>query len=155
MVEGKVVAICIAPAAGEPMRLVNEAQAITGQGLEGDRYCSGEGSFNKGVQGNRQVTLINGIFFPGTGFEYIDSRRNIITEGVELMWLIGRSFKVGEAILTGVKYCDPCERPAKLAGKKHWSFAEAFHDRGGLIAEVMFGGIIRVNDTIVPPPKGY
>lgn len=155
MAAGKVVAICIAPAAGEPMRLVEEVRALTGQGLEGDRYCTGEGSFSKGAQGKRQVTLINSIFFPGTGFEYVDSRRNIITEGVELMWLIGRTFRVGEAILIGVKYCDPCERPANLADKKHRSFAEAFHDRGGLVAEVMIRGIIRVNDMIIPPPKGY
>lgn len=155
MAEGRVLAICIASAAGEPMRLVEEVRAIAGQGLEGDRYCTAEGSFNKGAEGKRQVTLINGIFFPDSGFEYEDSRRNIVTLGVELMWLIGREFYVGDAFLRGVKYCDPCERPAKLADKKHLSFAEAFYDRGGLIAEVVTGGIIRVGNSIIPPHRGY
>lgn len=155
MANGSVLALCIAPTAGAPMQLVEEVLAIAGQGLAGDRYCTGEGSFSKGVEGRRQVTLINGIFFPNSGFEYEDSRRNIVTFGVELMWLIGREFQVGQAVLRGVKYCDPCERPAKLANKKPLRFANAFHDRGGLVGEVVTGGVIRVHDAIITPDKGY
>ena len=151
---GTVVAICICPVAGGPMQLVQEVEAITGQGLGGDRYSAGEGSFNKGKQGNRQVTLINGIFFAGSCFEFTDSRRNIITMDVELMWLIGREFQIGTARFRGVKYCDPCTRPSKLSGKQR-SFKEEFFDRGGLIAEVIEGGVIKTGDSVVPPPKGY
>ena len=79
---GKVVAICICPTAGGEMREVQRVEAITGAGLKGDRYATGEGSYNKGATGRRQVTFINALFFPGTGFEYVDSRRNIVTEGV-------------------------------------------------------------------------
>jgi len=151
---GTVEAICISPAAGESMRRVAEVEAIAGAGLKGDRYCTGEGSFNRGKQGKRQVTLINEAFFAGSSFTFEESRRNIITRGVELMWLIGREFRVGEALLRGVKYCDPCKRPSKLAGSGI-AFDEAFHDRGGLVAEVVEGGAIREGDAIVPPPKGY
>lgn len=151
---GTVTAICICPVAGGSMQQVPEVEAITGQGLKGDRYASGEGSFNKGKQGNRQVTLINGIFFEGSGFEYTDSRRNIVTTGVELMWLIGREFQIGTARFRGVKYCDPCTRPSKLSGNER-SFKEVFFDRGGLIAEVIEGGAIKTGDSVVPPPKGY
>jgi MOSC domain-containing protein YiiM len=100
------------------------------------------------------VTLINGLFFEGSGFAYIDSRRNIVTLGVELMWLIGREFEVGEAKLRGIKYCDPCKRPSKLSGNDR-SFEEVFHDRGGLVAEVLVSGIISVGDSVIPPVKGY
>lgn len=136
------------------MQEVDAVEAIAGVGLKGDRYSLGEGSFNKksGV-GNRQVTLINGAFFEGSGFEFTDTRRNIITSGVELMWLIGREFQIGQACLRGVKYCDPCDRPSNLSGKA--GFREAFHDRGGLVAEVIRGGMIRVSDPIIPPEKGY
>lgn len=151
---GTVIAICISPVAGEPMQEVQEVEAVTGAGLKGDRYGNSEGSFNKGKQGSRQVTLINGLFFEGTGYEYTESRRNIVTMGVELMWLIGREFSVGEARFRGVKYCDPCERPTKLSGKQR-SFKEAFYDRGGLIAEVVQGGTIKIGDQVVPPPRGY
>lgn len=154
MANGTVTAICICPAAGGPMQCVSEAEAIVGQGLKGDRYATGEGGFNKGKQGSRQVTLINAIFFEGSGFEYADSRRNIVASGVELMWLIGREFQIGTARFRGVKYCDPCTRPNTLTGKKR-SFKEAFFDRGGLIAEVIEGGLIKIGDMIVPPPKSY
>ena len=150
----KVVAICISPQAGVKMREVPEVVAIAGAGLEGDRYCTGEGSFNRGNVGKRQVTLINSIFFEDNEFDYVDSRRNIVTSDVELMWLIGKEFKVGEAKFRGVKYCDPCIRPSKLSGKQR-SFKHVFFDRGGLIAEILEGGVIKVDDPIITPPKGY
>jgi len=120
----------------------------------GDRYASAAGSYNRNRPGSRQVTLINAIFFEGTEFVYTDSRRNIVTEGVELMWLINREFTIGQARFRGIKYCDPCERPSRLAGKLT-SFKEAFSDRGGLIAEVVEGGTIKAGDLVIPPPKGY
>jgi len=152
--KGIVRAICISGIAGEPMCEMPEIVAIAGQGLEGDRYATGDGSFNSGNQGSRQVTLMNAIFFDGSGFRFEDSRRNLFVEGVELMWLIGRDFQVGAARLRGVKYCDPCERPSRLSGAAT-SFKRAFFDRGGLIAEVVETGVIRLGDEVVPPPKGY
>jgi len=152
--KGIVKAICIGSVAGGPMQEVSSAEAVAGQGLKGDRYSTGEGSFNKGKQGSRQVTLMNAIFFEGSGFEFKDSRRNLFVEGVELMWLIGREFQIGTARFRGVKYCDPCQRPSKLSGKAK-SFQQTFFDRGGLLAEVTEGGVINIGDEVIPPPKGY
>lgn len=152
MTAGVVQAICIAPAAGAPMTRVDSVMALAGSGLAGDRYSAAEGSWNKGKAGKCQVTLINGLFLPGSGYEDVETRRNIVTLGVELMDLIGKEFRVGEATLRGVRYSDPCERPGKLAGKSV-SFKEAFHDRGGLVAEILESGLIAVGCAIVPPPK--
>ena len=154
MGKGTVVAICIAPAAGAPLRKVPNVLALAGRGLEGDRYASGNGSFNKGAPGKRQVTLMNHLFCKETGYSLPEMRRNIFTRDVELMWLIGREFTIGEATFRGVKYCDPCERPKNLAGSPV-SFQQKFFDRGGLVAEVVVGGLIRVGDAVIPPPKGY
>jgi MOSC domain-containing protein len=151
---GTIKAICIGAVAGGLMQVVQSAEAIAGQGLNGDRYSRGEGSFNKGRQGRRQVTLINGSFFPGSGFEYVETRRNIVTLGIELMDLIGKEFRVGEALMRGVKYCDPCLRPSALSGKTT-AFKDVFHDRGGLVAEVLESGMIRVDDLVIPPKKNY
>ena len=46
MLSGNVVAIFIAPIAGAKMEEVQSAEAIAGAGLAGDRYSTGEGSFN-------------------------------------------------------------------------------------------------------------
>lgn len=153
MASGSVVAICICPKAGAPMRRVESVRAVAGQGLEGDRYIGGSGSWNKGKPGKRQVTLMNATFFPGTGFCFEDSRRNLFVEGVELMPFIGKEFQVGGVRMRGVKYCDPCTRPDKLSGKD--GFREAFQYRGGLIAEILDDGEIEVGDDVIPPPKGY
>src|SRR3989338_10088130 len=101
---GHVTHICIGPVAGGQMQEVQEVQALENSGLEGDRYCRGEGSFNKDRQGKRQVTLINGLFLEGSGFDPVDTRRSIVTLGVELMDLIGKEFQIGDAVFYGVKY---------------------------------------------------
>jgi hypothetical protein len=145
--------ICIATEAGAPMQFVNQATAIAGKGLEGDRYGEGRGSFNKKSPGRRQVTFMNYRFVLSSSFIMMDTRRNMFTLGVELMWLIGREFKIGDVTFKGVKYCEPCNRPSKLSGKP--DFDEVFHDGGGLVAEVLVGGIVRVGDAITPPPKEY
>jgi hypothetical protein len=147
MVNGHVVAICISPVAGGKMEEVETVEAVAGAGLAGDRYSTGEGSFNRKQQGRRQVTLINSIFFKNSGFEYIESRRNIVTQGVELMWLIGREFQIGKARFRGQNYCDPCLRPSRLSGKNQ-KFLEAFSDRGGLVAEILESGTIKKGDLI-------
>ena len=139
------------------MQLIDEAEAIAGAGIKGDRYCEGIGSFNvkRGGVGVRQVSLMNARFFAGTPFEFIDCRRNIITEGVELSWLIDKNkeFQIGEAVFRAVKYLDPCPRPSKLSGKP--GFKEAFFDCGAIIAEVIKGGRFRVGDSVFHESKGY
>ena len=110
-----------------PTTIINGSMAVAGQGLSGDRYASGQGSWSRGQVGRRQVTLINALFVQGSGFEYWETRRNIVTSGVELMDLIGQKFFVGDAMLRGVKYCDPCLRPSILSNKDI-PFRDAFHD---------------------------
>ncbi len=141
MPRGKVVAIYICPTAGAPMQPVTEVEAIAGVGLKGDRYCTGKGSWNKGEVGKRQVTLMNARFFDRSGFYPADSRRNIFTDDVELMALIGTEFWIGSTVLRGVEYCAPCDRPDNLSGSI--GFRQAFQDCGGLVAEVIVSGIIR------------
>ena len=147
MANGNVVAIFVSPIAGGKMEEVEMVEAIAGAGLGGDRYATGEGSFNRKRPGRRQVTLINSVFFNNAGFEYSESRRNIVTQGVELMWLIGHEFYIGKARFRGQYYCDTCLRPTRLSGKTE-KFLEAFSDRGGLVAEIMESGTIEKGDPI-------
>jgi MOSC domain-containing protein YiiM len=151
---GIVAGIFICEKPGDPMREIDEVLALTGRGLQGDRYCTGEGSWNKktGI-GNRQVTIMNSRFLKGANFAAADTRRNIFTRETEVPWLIGREFQIGDSVMRGVKYCDPCERPSKLSGVP--DFKETFVDCGCIIAEVLQDGIIKRGSIIIPPPKGY
>lgn len=156
MPKGVLTAICICPVAGAPMQRVQEVEVITGEGLKGDRYANGEGSFNKGRKGKDQVTLMNTYFVGMVAEVYApeDTRRNLFVSGIELMDHIGYEFTIGGVRFRGVKYCAPCNRPSKL-GKKAWPFQQAFSDRGGLVAEVLSSGIIRVGDFVIPRKKEY
>ncbi len=154
MANGEVRGIFIAREKRAPMETLQEVLAEQGNGLCGDRYQNGGGSYNQGRPDKRQVTLINAVFFEGSGFAPVESRRNLVVHSVELMDLIDKEFKVGNAVLKGVKYCDPCLIPSRMAGKSR-SFREAFFDRGGLVAEVIQTGIIKVGDWVIPPKKDY
>lgn len=154
MSEGKVTNICISAVARAPMQKALRVRAVAGYGLVGDRYATGDGSYNKEAVGKRQVTLINGLFVPDSGFLFEETRRNLEVVGIELMDLIGKEFDVGSARFKGVKYCDPCLVPSVLAGKK-LPFRDAFHDRGGLVAEVIVSGWIEIGSLVVPPKKPY
>lgn len=154
MIQGAVVAICISPAAGAPMESVEEVEAIAGKGLAGDRYATGEGSYNRNQLGKRQVTLIGAHFLDGSGFDYRETRRNLTVRGIELMDQIGHAFWVGGVLMRGVKYCDPCMRPSKLSGNFR-PFRDLFYDRGGLIAEILEGGVIKVGCIVIPREKNY
>jgi MOSC domain-containing protein YiiM len=136
------------------MASVEEAMTVAGRGLSDDRYASGQGSWSRGLVGRRQVTLINALFVQGSGFEYWETWRNIVTSGVEFMDLIGQKFFVGDAMLRGVKCCDPCLRRSILSNKDI-SFRDAFHDRGGLVAEVLSRGLIRIGSPVIPPSQHY
>ena len=57
MFEGTVVLINIAPSAEAAMVPVQEARAVPGKGLEGDRYSFRQGTFFK-PQPDRELTLI-------------------------------------------------------------------------------------------------
>jgi hypothetical protein len=150
----KVLNIYICPAKGDPMVRMSAVLAIKGQGLEGDRYAYGKGSWNQNKPGHRQVTLINIHSINDSVFNPQETRRNIVTKGIELMILIGKEFLVGSILFKGVKYCTPCDRPSNLSGLE--GFKDAYTERGGLIAEVLADGVIYEGDEIAisePKPK--
>lgn len=134
---------------------------LAGQGLDGDRYSTGEGSYNLQKQGKRQVTLMHVRAFRRQSiYSFQQSRRNLLIEGdeIELSWLLakGHSIAICGAVLKLVGYCDPCHVPTKLARESRTdSFRTLFWESGGVIAEVVKGGFIYAGDPVVAPDKGY
>ncbi len=153
MFEGTVDSIHIAPVASEPTVSVEEAQAVPGKGLEGDRYFKGEGKFSDRPDPGREVTLIeietiealerDGDLKLNPG----DARRNIVTRGVPLNHLVGIEFSVGEVTFRGIRLNEPCNHLASLTDDKD---KPGLVHRGGLRAQILSEGIIRLGDTIQP-----
>lgn len=151
MSEGRVVGIYIAQAGGEPMRGVGSVAAVSGKGLEGDRYFLQSGTYSGQPGSGREVTLVEAEAIEAVrseeGFELpIDgTRRNLVTRGVALNHLVGREFSVGEVRLRGVRLCEPCATLAKSTG---FNIVLPLLHRAGLRADIVSGGRIAVGDTV-------
>jgi MOSC domain-containing protein YiiM len=149
---GQVVAIYTAPEEGAPMESHDDVRAVAGVGLDGDRYAAGDGKYTRsGGDGKRAITLIEREAVAAARREYdIDldereARRNVVTEGVPLNHLVGRTFRVGDVVLRGYKLAEPC---AYLEGLTRDGVRRALVHRAGLRAEILDGGVIRVGDPI-------
>jgi MOSC domain-containing protein YiiM len=147
-----VVSVHITGAACAPMCKVDEARAVAGRGLEGDRYHDGKGFYSNRPGPMREVTLIEEetiealkrdhdlILDPG------ETRRNIMTRGAPLNHLVGREFRVGDATLRGVKLGEPCKHLVDVSGKR--TLLPTLVHRGGLHAQILDSGVIRAGDQV-------
>lgn len=148
---GTVVSIHVAPVGGGQAGPVGQVLAVPGRGLEGDRYFKRLGTYSSQPGLGREVTLIEFEAIEALRRDYgieIDpgeTRRNIVTRGVPLNHLVGREFIVGEAALRGIRLCEPCSHLESLTQK---SVRRALVHRGGLRADIVAQGLIRVGDTV-------
>jgi MOSC domain-containing protein YiiM len=151
-VDARVEAMFVTDGAGRPMRAVGAAEAITGRGLAIDRYGLGTGFYSYKVGPDRHLTLIAAeqveeLAAEGVQFDPGEHRRNLVTRGLDLTSLVGRTFFVGDVELRGVRLCPPCVHLEEVTGRA--GLREAIGpDRGGLRTEVVRGGLLRVGDAI-------
>lgn len=158
MFHGKLLAIAIARVAKGTMESVESIEAVVGEGLMGDRYCSGIGAaqFKGHRKPENEVTLIAREAIEAANDEYnytiahLDTRRNLLTEGVPLNDLVGKTFRVGGVLLKGLELCEPC---GYLEKRTFTGIKAALKHRGGLRCCVLEGGPIRVGDEIAEKPK--
>lgn len=157
-IEGRIKSIYHAPAMGELMQPLKVGYLVAGKGLmykneKGDyvcdRYAEGKGAFSHSKRETiRQLSLISSEAIELANqnlpeeYQYTEqeTRRNIVTEGIDLNKLVGDVFYIGQAALRGVELCDPCKRPDTLSRKQ--GFNDAFENIGGLRAQIITGSII-------------
>ncbi len=156
----KIHSIYIASQAGESMKKRESVRLRFGAGLEGDRYALGSGTFSGSIPPKiRDVSLIALAAIEAANLELetsglktfpaIETRRNIVIEGVSsdaLNQLVGKEFSLGPIRLKATELCAPCERPANLSEKTQ--FISAFDNRGGIRAQILDSGEIRVGDHL-------
>ena len=152
MWRGIVESIFAAMAARRPMEACEQAVAIPGVGLEGDRYALKQGTFFK-PEPAFELTLIEAEAIEALRRDYNvelapgEARRNIVTRGVGLNHLVGKEFRVGTVLVRGIRLCEPCEHLQKLTGKQ---LVQGLRHRGGLRAQILTEGIIHVGDAVTP-----
>jgi hypothetical protein len=150
---GEVVGIYVSEVKTGPMKALATATAVKGKGLLGDRYATKAGTFTPRSPRLRgyDVTLIESevldqlTLADGSQLAAAESRRNLVTRGVDLDALVGREFSIGAVRAFGQRLCEPCvhlerlTRPGVVAGLVH---------RGGLRADILTDGEIRLGDKI-------
>jgi MOSC domain-containing protein YiiM len=151
--DGTLVAIYVASVAGAPMEARDRVDTIAGVGLRDDRYATKTGTYSGFGPDARDVTLIEreAVDAVRAEDEHLavtedQTRRNLVTAGVALNHLVGRTFRVGTVRMRGVRLAEPCaylEQLTKLAGVR-----EALVHRGGLRAEILDDGELCVGATI-------
>jgi MOSC domain-containing protein YiiM len=150
MAKATVQSIHIAPAAKSAMQTVGQVMAFPGAGLEGDRYALKLGSFYKPLP-DYELTLIESEAIDALKRDYKieiapgHARRNIVTSDVALNHLVGRDFWVGEVRIHGIRLCEPCSHLEGLTGQP---VIKGLIHRGGLRAQILSLGMIRVGDPI-------
>jgi MOSC domain-containing protein YiiM len=153
MFDGELVAICIAPDPGDPLRLVEQVEAVPGKGIVGDRYFLERGTYSRKPGPDREVTLIEMEAIEalardcGIAVEPAQARRNLVTRGIPLNHLIAREFTIGPVRLRGLRLCEPCGHLEKLTLK---GIENGLLHRGGLRAQIIAGGLLRPGDPIRP-----
>jgi len=156
----RISAIFIAVRAGEPMNQKEAVKIFPKMGIEGDRYALGLGAYSKAVPTKtRDISLITreGIDSANRELkrlgleEFLDheTRRNIVIEGLssqDLNALVGKEFYLGGLKLNATELCIPCERPSKLSKKQ--DFLKVFEGRGGIRAQILESGEIKLGDRL-------
>ena len=154
MWNGTVESIHIASTAQGPPQSVPQAMAVPGSGLDGDRYALKLGTFYKPAP-DHELTLIEAEAIEALRRDYRvelaagEARRNIVTRNVPLNHLVGREFAIGQVHIRGIRLCEPCDHLQKVTGKP---VIKGLLHRGGLRAQILTQGTIRVGDTITAIP---
>jgi MOSC domain-containing protein YiiM len=143
---GRVEGIYVAAEHGEFPEPVNSVRALAGRGLEGNRYF-----FDVAAPGTA-LTLIAAEAVEamerehGISIEPRESRRNVVTRGIDVNELVGKRFRVGEVECRGVELCEPCTTLESMTKR---GVIKGLAHRGGLNADILSDGEISVGDAVV------
>lgn len=155
---GLVELLAVAPDVEAPMQLVEEARALAGRGLEGDRYATGSGTFSpRGAhRPGYELTLIAAevveeLTARDARLDFTSTRRNILTRGIDVNALVGREFSIGDVLCRGLRLAEPCAHLERLQGP---GLLRPLIHRGGLRVDILNDGYIAQGSSIRSEPPG-
>ncbi len=138
MPQGSVTNLHIARVKGTPSHPVDEATAISGLGLEGDRSA---------YEGNlRQVLLVGKEILDDAGLAPGQVKENITISGLDLSGAqVGQVISIGDGVtMEVVGDCEACSKMDAI----RMGLKDALDGKRGTLAKVLNGGAIKVGDTI-------
>lgn len=147
-----ITAIFVAPTKHAGQIAVDAVQLKASKGIVGDRFYG----FTRKNPG-RNLTLVeseaieefNCIYNQAIGLNA--TRRNLVTRGIRLNDLVGKTFKIGDVLCLGIELCEPCKVMARQFPASSLTQAKiirAFTSKGGIRAAVLSDGIVKLSDEI-------
>ena len=138
MQQGSITNLHIARVKGTPSDPVQQATAISGLGLEGDRSA---------YEGNlRQVLFIDKGVLDELGLAPGQVKENITVTGLDLTQTkAGQVFSIGDEVtMELVGDCEACGKMDALA----LGLQDKLNGKRGMLAKVINGGAIKVGDSV-------
>ena len=138
MPQGTITDLHIARVKGTPSDRVQEATAISGLGLEGDRSA---------YEGNtRQVLFVDKEILDGAGLVPGQVKENITVTGMNVSQIRpGQVFTIGDAVtLEAVGDCEACGKMDAI----RMGLMDEIQGKRGMLAKVINGGSIKVGDSV-------
>jgi hypothetical protein len=149
---GTVEGLAIAPAAEADMQLLEVASARAGRGLDGDRYAAGAGTFSPRAdrRPGYDLTLmaaevLDELTAAGVTVDFAATRRNVLTRGIDVNALVGRTFRIGEVLCEGRRLCEPCVHLDRLSGP---GLLRPLIHKGGLRVDILTDGEVQLGAPI-------
>ena len=138
MPQGTITNLHIARVKGTPSDPVQEATAISGLGLEGDR---------RAYEGNtRQVLFVDKEILDGAGLVPGQVKENITVTGMNVSQIRpGQVFTIGDAVtLEAVGDCEACGKMDAI----RMGLMDEIQGKRGMLAKVINGGSIKGGDSV-------
>ena len=136
------------------MQLLEVATAHAGRGLDGDRYTAGAGTFSPRAdrRPGYDLTLmaaevLDELTAAGQTVDFAATRRNVLTRGIDVNALVGRTFRIGDVLCEGRRLCEPCVHLDRLSGP---GLLRPLIHKGGLRADILTDGKVRLGAPIQP-----
>lgn len=142
----------IRPPGDGPQQALTSANVVAGAGIEGDRY------FGAKDEPGQNLTLVEAELIEG--FVQAHGRpqdmaitgRNLVTRGVRLNDLVGRTFTLGGVRCRGVELCEPCLGMGEALQSPDLTPPQVVRwwaHRAGLRADVIEGGTLALGAALV------
>ena len=131
----------------QEIKEVESIEVLADKGVVGDRHFK---NFNDPYC---QLSLIESENIDhynikyGLNISYINFRRNIVTEGIQLNELVGKKFKIGNVKVEGIDLCRPCRHLTEILSQNN--ILKEFLRKGGLRCQILSSSKITIGDKIV------
>jgi MOSC domain-containing protein YiiM len=136
------------PAGHSPVLEMDELVCVAGRGIEGDRFFD----YKEGYQGQitffaEEVYMALCQRFMVWDKEPAVFRRNVITKGTDLNFLIGKRFELQGVKFFGAEHCKPCYWMDRAF---HPGTEAALQGQGGLRAQILTSGTLHRTADLEP-----